>query len=70
MPTKRKYVSGETHLYLGRQYRLKILADEKESVKLKGRFLWVRSLDIENKAKVKSLIDRWYRAFYFYVSLC
>ena len=30
----RSYVSGETHLYLGRQYRLKILQGSENSIKL------------------------------------
>ena len=30
----RRYVSGETHLYLGRQYRLKVVRSEEEQVKL------------------------------------
>ena len=33
----RRYVSGETHLYLGKQYRLKITIGETPSVKLKRR---------------------------------
>src|SRR5665213_3551179 len=33
----RKFISGETHLYLGRQYRLKIQIGNEESVKLKGK---------------------------------
>jgi predicted metal-dependent hydrolase len=32
---KRRYVGGETHLYLGRQYRLKLIKDASEGVKLK-----------------------------------
>src|SRR5207248_381686 len=35
----RRYVSGETHLYLGRQYRLKIIESKREAVKLKGAFI-------------------------------
>ena len=35
----RKFVAGETHLYLGRQYRLKLVEGEWTSVKLKGRYL-------------------------------
>jgi hypothetical protein len=40
---KRRYVGGETHLYLGRQYRLKLIKNEPEGVKLKGSFLMVSS---------------------------
>jgi predicted metal-dependent hydrolase len=53
----RKYVSGETHLYLGRQYRLKIIADNEESVKLKGQFLEVVTTD---KTKIRNLVINWY----------
>ncbi|HPS31016.1 MAG TPA: DUF45 domain-containing protein, partial [bacterium] len=30
--TPRQFISGETHLYLGRRYRLKIIIDNKEKV--------------------------------------
>lgn len=53
----RKYVGGETHLYLGRQYRLKINLDETESVKLKAGFIEV---DTKDKARVKDLVIEWY----------
>ncbi len=55
--TKRKYVSGETHLYLGRQYLLKIQLSKTESVKLKGKFIIVKTLD---KSKAKELVQEWY----------
>lgn len=32
----RRYVSGETHLYLGRQYRLKVDMGDADSVRLIG----------------------------------
>lgn len=58
---QRKYLSGETHLYLGRQYRLKVISDKSkvknEEVKLKGQFLEVWTLDSLN---VKELVDHWY----------
>lgn len=57
----RKYISGETHLYLGRQYRLRIINEElgisHECVKLHRPFLDVYTND---KAKVKNLVENWY----------
>jgi predicted metal-dependent hydrolase len=55
--TDRKFVGGETHLYLGRQYRLKIIIERVESVKLKGKFIEVTTLD---KARVEELVSNWY----------
>ncbi|MEI6143162.1 MAG: SprT family zinc-dependent metalloprotease [Mariniphaga sp.] len=55
--TDRKFVGGETHLYLGRQYRLKIISEKVENVKLKGNFIEVTTLD---KSKVKQLVNDWY----------
>ena len=54
---KRKFVAGETHLYLGRQYRLKITHGKLESVKLKGKFLVVATKD---KSRTENLIAEWY----------
>jgi predicted metal-dependent hydrolase len=53
----RKYVSGETHLYLGRQYRLQIQIGSEESVKLKGRFIEVTASE---KSRAKDLLNNWY----------
>ena len=55
--TDRKFVGGETHLYLGRQYRLKIIIEDGERVKLKGKFIEVTTLE---KAKVRQLVEDWY----------
>lgn len=54
----RKYVAGETHLYLGRQYRLEVILANKNEVKYKGRFIEVITKD---KANTKTLLKRWYR---------
>ncbi len=56
---KRKYISGETHLYLGRQYLLKVISGQEESVKLKGKYLVVVAKKPEN---AKNLIEDWYHA--------
>lgn len=57
MPPK-KYISGETHLYLGRQYRLKVVIGMKETVKLHGRFIEVVA---KEPGRVFLLLDRWYK---------
>ncbi|MBI1267693.1 MAG: DUF45 domain-containing protein [Cryomorphaceae bacterium] len=54
---QRRYISGETHLYLGRQYRLQIEIDKEESVKLKGKFLVVTAIE---KSRAKALLEDWY----------
>jgi predicted metal-dependent hydrolase len=54
---KRKYVNGETHLYLGRQYRLQIQIGKEESVKLKGKFIEV---SVTEKSRAKHLLTEWY----------
>ncbi|MCB9333824.1 MAG: M48 family metallopeptidase [Lewinellaceae bacterium] len=53
----RKYMSGETHLYLGRQYRLQVYLGEIESVKLKGKYIEVVA---KEKSRVKQLVLDWY----------
>ncbi|REJ92327.1 MAG: M48 family peptidase [Planctomycetota bacterium] len=57
----RRFVPGETHLYLGRQYRLKLIEDESASVKLVGRFFRVHLPDRDDTEKVRRLLDAWYR---------
>lgn len=54
---QRKYISGETHLYLGRQYRLQIQIGKEESVKLKGKFIEVSA---KEKSRAKDLLNDWY----------
>ncbi len=58
----REYISGETHRYLGRQYRLKVReTTEKEEVKLKGQFFWIWVKNKRDTQRVKQLLNRWYR---------
>lgn len=53
----RRFVSGETHLYSGRQYRLKIEKSDIESAKLKGRFIVVYTAD---NSRARQLVCDWY----------
>lgn len=54
------YKSGETHYYLGRQYRLKIEEGKAEEVFYKGRYLLIETKDTSAK-HVKKLLEVWYR---------
>ena len=57
----RKYVAGETHLYLGKQYRLKIVQADKNNLKLKGKY-FIASLENKNdNKKVELLFKEWYK---------
>ncbi len=64
----RKFISGETHLYMGRQYRLKVKSEKlkvkseklkvkDEDVRLNGRFLEIYT---DDKKEVKELVEKWY----------
>ena len=57
---KRRYVSGETHVFLGRQYRLKLHAADCNSVKLIGRYLHVCTPSPRHTDHVRALVEGWY----------
>ena len=56
----RRFVSGETHVYLGRQYRLKVAKGDPSEVKLIGRFFFVQLSDPDNSDEVARLLQDWY----------
>jgi predicted metal-dependent hydrolase len=58
----RRYVSGETHRYLGRQYRLKLVQGEADSVKCLRGYLWVMTKDEPAPERAKALLESWYRS--------
>lgn len=58
--TERKYLNGETHLYLGRQYLLQVIKAESPSVKLYRGKMFVYTKDTDPKA-VEKIIKNWYR---------
>ncbi|ACM20724.1 zinc-dependent protease DUF45, putative [Geotalea daltonii FRC-32] len=56
----RRYLGGETHLYLGRHYRLKVVKGDENMVKLVRGHMCV-SLAEPSPETVKALLDQWYR---------
>lgn len=56
----RCYVSGETHLYLGKQYRLKLADGAENSVKLSRGFFHITCRSKPTPDNAKKLLDQWY----------
>jgi len=57
----RQYISGETHLYLGRQYRLRVIKNNKTWIRLyRGKFE-IACLNVEDRLEIKKILDNWYR---------
>ena len=61
LPEPKRFVSGETHLYIGRQYRLKVYRAGESDVKLIGRFLKVCVPEPQDARRVRAALDAWYR---------
>jgi predicted metal-dependent hydrolase len=57
----RKYVSGESHRYLGRQYRLRVRQGDDDSVKMARGQVNVTLASGSKKDRVRSLVQRWFR---------
>jgi predicted metal-dependent hydrolase len=57
----RQYRSGETHRYLGRQYRLKVVEGAPESVRLTRGWLHMQVANKEHTERVKALLGGWYQ---------
>jgi predicted metal-dependent hydrolase len=58
---ERRYISGETHRYLGRQYRLKIAQGDTDIVKCSGGYFWVTIKGNISPERTKTLLEEWYR---------
>ncbi len=55
-PVRKEFVSGETLLYLGRNYRLELTDDDYPEVRFQSCFYISRSL----KARAKEMLQEWY----------
>ena len=62
LPTQpeRLYVSGESHHYLGRQYRLKVIHDTTKNVKLIAGYIRIYTPDTNNRDMIMKQLDNWY----------
>ena len=56
----RQYINGESHLYLGRQYRLKLAEGDSANVKLTRSQLLVTLPGEPEPERIKALLHRWY----------
>ncbi len=61
LQNEKHYISGETHLYLGRQYRLKTQNGKKKKIKMSGGFFHVTCPGKCSPVIVKKMLDKWYR---------
>lgn len=57
----RKYINGESHRYLGRQYRLKARKGKADTVKCYRGYFQVTCEQKPTPLKVKKLLDNWYQ---------
>ncbi|MCF7820294.1 MAG: M48 family metallopeptidase [Candidatus Pacebacteria bacterium] len=58
---KKEYVSGESFLYLGRQYKLLVRKGKIDEVKLKfGQIMLTTSGLVGDKKRNKKILDEWY----------
>lgn len=60
-PPARRFVSGESYRYLGRQFRLKVVEGGSKSVRLKDGYLEVTVPDKQDRTTIESEISDWYR---------
>ena len=58
---ERRFIAGETHLYLGRQYRLKVVPHAEECVKLLRAFIVVQTHRPNEPGVARDLVESWYR---------
>lgn len=57
----RRFVAGETHKYLGRQYRLRVEPGESQRVRMVRGFILVSGVDFADATTIKNLVSGWYR---------
>lgn len=58
---ERRFISGETHLYLGRQYRLKVVPHAQCDIKMIHGFIVVQTDRPRMPEVTRELVEDWYR---------
>ena len=58
---QKKYISGEIHYYLGKQYTLQVVESGKNSVFIEGNSLIINSKYPENPEYLEVLLNKWYK---------
>ena len=58
---KKEYVSGESHSFMGRQYRLRVRKSIYESVKISGGFIYLYVKDVKDYKHKKEVLYQWYK---------
>jgi len=61
LPMPHRYVSGETFVYLGRQYRLRVACGRRCPAKLRGKFLHVAVASPGDRCAIRALVEAWFR---------
>lgn len=61
LPSPKRYVSGESHRYLGRQIRLRVVNGSNDNIVMLRPILLVSVQDRTDQLLVKRLVDRWFR---------
>lgn len=57
---ERQYISGESHWYIGRQYRLRIRTGDRSKVRLIGRYFEIETPSPDNRQAIQKLMQKWY----------
>lgn len=58
---ERKYVSGENFIYLGQNYRIKVVESEKEGIEINGQYIFVYVKNKNAEHKRRWLVEGWMR---------
>lgn len=62
LPGPKQYISGETFVYLGRQYRLRVDQGRSAPAKLHGRFLSITMPDNSATRQIRRAVEKWFQA--------